>query len=161
MPIEYLACSSPNLLMDAGSPTGQTGYISYRMVICHAIHFFTRTNDDRQAAQNLVQQLLNIETNIDIPNLFLSYNFSFHNQNLGVVLIDRTRGSYPLVLYNNTSSPEQGNGQHIERLNAFMAAIRNIDERFDDIFRVIINSQEFDQNLFNELASFFEFGNVN
>lgn len=155
MPKVYEVNRHPEVYMDQHATQGSASrYISYRMVICHAIyHDFKIKELTKSEIKNNIEELLNkIETErIQNNNFFETYPLPETIHGNMVVLVDKTEGCYPLVLHKDKNLPK------VYRIHAFNDAIKNVSSNFDAIFSVIENAENFDNNTHEKLKKHFKF----
>ena len=89
--------------------------ISYRHVICQALHRIKSEKDCEEKLKNFYESFKNKKPYTD-ESFFELYFFVSDRDPTAAVLIDRTKGCYPLILdsYNN-------------RQPAFAASLKNMD----------------------------------
>lgn len=153
MPVKYEVNVNPHLFIDAkckGGKTQEEGYISYRMVICHAIKYCVTDEISQDDIRNNINKLANdIEKEpLDMHNFFETY---ISGNNGPIIIIDRSKGCYPLILYRSNDKSKKFN----QRIDAFKISAQDILEHFDDIYLEIQSAQEFNEALHCKLEHLF------
>lgn len=130
----------------------ESRYISYRMVICHAIHHNLKERGftQEQIKENLAELLKKLgKEKIQNDKFFEAYPiFNTFHGNM-ILVIDKSEGCYPLVLHDGQTSEN--------RISAFKESLENVDKKFDKIIGVIENSTGFNNVLHDKLNEFFIF----
>lgn len=148
MPKQYLVSQKPYLFVDAMCETyEESQYISYRMVLCHAIHHaIHELKANKEDIHNRVKALSEFGIKA-IPN----GDFDFLETRIltdheGVLVVDHTDGCYPLVLRFNAYASDRKDG--------FKMALKNIDNQFEDIYN-ILTRPAFDEAIHCKLEHYF------
>jgi len=156
MPKLYKVNDDSGLFVDKQCASGKSsGYISYRMVICHAI--FHDIKEIKLAKETIKANLNKLSTQLENFNTFENSDFfesyPIANTSHGniVVIIDKTNGCYPLVLHNNKDLPKEF------RIFAFQKSLKDINQHFDKIFEAMQGSTKFDTTLHDKLEQYFDF----
>lgn len=152
MPKQYSVNRLPDLFIDKRCRISPEGYISYRMIICHAIHAL---HIKRESKETIKIELSNLAENLDKNSIDSRLLFETHilkddnpDKKL-IVIIDKNDGCYPLVLYEHSETP-------IYRVSAFQDAIEDINSQFESMYDIICNNN-FDEELHKMLDDKFVF----
>jgi len=147
---DYLIVTNKNAL------TGKYP-ICYRLVICHALYNLIKIgqkSDNTELEELLKKMKHSLEsTQPFYEKSFLEmYPFEMEDpiKDKGVIIIDRSGGCFPLVLYPNDDNPEHG-----DRINGFINALVNVLEKADVMIKIIKDavalSQEWTPNTEGQL----------
>lgn len=152
MPREYFVSKNPSLFVDASCNTDEKSkFISYRMVICHAMHKLMRDQKiEKEKIKSYITELQKFKSQ-DITNCDF-FETRMLAQSQDIVIIDKTEGCYPLVL--------RAISNDADRVDAFENSITDLTKSFDQIYE-IINSRkekEFDEVTHCKLEKLFNYG---
>lgn len=130
--LPFLVIDNQNLFIDK-----RYKQISYRLVLLHALQYYYLKPKESRPFESLLKDLREVYISTTTagfyePQFVELYPFFQKEHERGLLLIDRSKGCYPLVLYPNDSDPEHGN-----RIISFVGVI-------DDLLR---NHQFFENYL--------------
>lgn len=153
MPHFYKVNKEPHLFIDArckGDSKQIEGYISYRMVICNAIKYSIDQKSSKEDIKTFLKELDYIENTTLNQNNF----FEIHPliDEAGVVIIDKSKGCYPLVLYGDKADNKFFD--ETLRISAFKVAKDDILKNYEKIYNEI-NGSEFNEALHCKLEHIF------
>jgi hypothetical protein len=144
----YKVNEVPNMFIDANCKIKEEGYISYRMVICHALFvLINEKNLDQTTIEKKIDLLFKEldEKAINDQSFFETYPV----EDKLIVIIDRTDGCYPMILYKN---PPKGE----ERISGFKAALQDVKRNIPKIYN-IIKTNRFNETLHCKLEHCFTY----
>ena len=109
--------------------------ICYRTIICHALFAIYK---NKQPAQEYFNQLIEAFKNKSpqpyINKDFLSlYSVIMESDETGYLLVDHTRGCYPLVFYTDSNSDDFQNNPSASRVSAFSNVLEDFEKGIDKI----------------------------
>ncbi len=151
MPREYTVSKNPSLFVDASCNTDEKSkFISYRMVVCHAMHKLLssgRIEKEQLKAYIIELQKFKLQ-NIANDNFFETRLLA---ESQDIVIIDKTEGCYPLVLRSIATD--------IDRIDAFENSVNDIARSFDKIYETINSrkEKEFDEVTHCKLEKLFNY----
>lgn len=126
------------IFRDSRQVIDNSGFISYRNVICHALHHNLHTCLDDTDCRNLLFELHEKFSNTENyqADNFLELYFVEKDK---AFLVDKTGGCFPLLF---------GGDDH--RLYALKKSLENIKREWDNIYRVISENEEAPWNKYIE-----------
>lgn len=130
--LKFLIISNPELFKD------DTYTLSYPLVVLHSIWNYYQKGDKEYNAFEIINKIENfMSTHSDssyiyIPKCLELYRFNKDND-CGFLLIDRSKGCYPLVFYPIDDIPEHGN--RVSALKIVLDRLKKHAEYFDEILK--------------------------
>jgi len=135
----------------------------YRKVVCYSIFRFLKANNPESAQQELTKLKEHVEKN----DLYLIEKFieaypltKSEAGDIGFLVVESSRGCYPLVCYANSHS-ELGGVKNKPRKSGFKAALRVLEKNHSKIFPILLSyikeHKEWDAELESMLREFFEY----
>ena len=131
--------------------------LSYRLVLLHALQNYFRSGG-RVPLTSLLETLL--EVSRDSKGFYQSkfveiYPFQKADKK-GILLIDKSKGCYPLVLY-----PEDKNPAHGNRVSTFIQALEDLLENVTFYEDLLVKNSNWDEGIVNQLRGKFTFPEKN
>lgn len=125
-------------------------YVCYRTVICHALHWKMNhsTSEDAIQAFKAFATALNNSTEHE-DSTFLSLYAAQMRNDTGYVIVDKSRGYYPLVVYPYT------NKQGAPRTTALHYAVDGLAQNLSLIINQLENHQDWNMELQQSLQNDF------
>lgn len=120
--LDFRIINAPELFKD------KYYHLSYRLVLLHALqHYLTLENSSKsfESLLNALREVDRINSNIDDfyePGFMELYPFQKEGEK-GLLLIDRSKGCYPLVLYPKDHDPDS---EHGNRIYSFVGALNDL-----------------------------------
>lgn len=152
-PIDLGIIKLPNLYSD------KYYNLSYRLVILHAMHNYFKKNKDHRSAEVLLKELEsaanNLETSYYEHNFLELYPFIKEKQK-GLLIIDRSKGCFPLVLY-----PEDNDSDHGNRIWGFKIMLSDLLLNYKQYDSLLISCSSWNETLVENLKETFTFPEKN
>lgn len=127
-----------------------SGFISYRLVVCHALKnlFEVEGGTNKSDCMQLLGQLLDSYNN-NIPfekdNFVALYQFETNiSNNCSSLVVDKSKGCYPLILYDLPN-----------RDGAFANDIQSIINHFDQLWPLLSSGSDWDKAFERKIDSIF------
>lgn len=130
--LDFLIINSPELFKDK-----YYQQVSYRLVLLHALQYYL-IFEGVQTFESLLKALRQVDKTTDgefyEPKFVELYPFKKESER-GLLLVDRSKGCYPLVLYPKDKDPDS---EHGNRIFSFVGAIVDLLDNhqfFEDYLR--------------------------
>jgi hypothetical protein len=135
--------------------------ISYRLVLLHALQYYLVSGEGTQSFESLLKALREVDKSVTAefyePKFVELYPFQKEGER-GLLLIDRSKGCYPLVLYPKDKDPDSEHGNRIFSFVGALVDLLNNHQFFEDYLR---RNTDWDNEVVEELMSKFTFPEKN
>lgn len=124
------------------------GYVCYRTIICHALLKKIQRSSVEEAKLEFLKFRGAFENGSEFHSLdFVSFYPVQMSQNTGFLLVDKSQGYYPLVIY---PSPKVSGAS---RRSAFKSVLDDLHDNIDELLKRLVARNEWNSDLQLELQS--------
>ena len=154
-PLDLLIINYPELFKDK-----HYQQISYRLVLLHAFQYYL-ASEGTQTFESLLKALRQVDKTIDgefyEPKFVELYPFQKEGER-GLLLVDRSKGCYPLVLYPKDKDPD---AEHGNRIFSFVCAIVDLLDNHQFFENYLKQNTDWNKEIVEELKSKFTYPEKN